>query len=204
MKVLFSDLTPNETPIDDCSGLLVPAITSRSQLNVVEAQNIRLALLKYFRKTPTHEIAPFDLNWIKELHREMYGNVWSWAGEFRKKDLSIGCPWLHIQERLYNLLEDLRAWDKSGLDLLEQSARLHHSAVQVHPFENGNGRWSRLLANIWLAIHGEPYVAWPEKTIGTTSPIRDAYIMALKAADLGDLDPFIEMHRKYAQNSTRL
>jgi len=27
---------------------------------------------------------------VKDLHREMFGDVWTWAGEFRRSDKSIG------------------------------------------------------------------------------------------------------------------
>jgi len=83
------------------------------------------------------------------------------------------------------------------MDLTEQATRLHHIAVEIHPFPNGNGRWGRMLTNIWLALHGSPIIGWPEEAIGTISPIRDQYIAALEAADNGDLEPFVEMHRRY-------
>ena len=83
------------------------------------------------------------------------------------------------------------------MDLAEQATRLHHVAVKIHPFVNGNGRWGRMLTNIWLALHGGPYVAWPEELIGAVSPIRGEYIAALQAADAGDIDPFLVMHRKH-------
>jgi len=80
------------------------------------------------------------------------------------------------------------------MPLLEQGARLHHRAVLIHPFTNGNGRWSRLLANIWLLRHGRRVVRWPETVIGYESPLRSDYLRAVRAADRGDLDPLIAMH----------
>lgn len=75
---------------------------------------------------------------------------------------------------------------------------LHHLAGQIHPFPNGNGRWSRLLANIWLKVHKWPLTDWPEDAIGATSVIRDDYLAAVRAADSGDYSPLIELHRKYS------
>ncbi len=85
------------------------------------------------------------------------------------------------------------------MTLLEQVARLHHRAVEIHPFHNGNGRWARLLANIWMRQHGSQVIAWPEKTIGTVSEIRDDYIAAIKKGDDGDFAPLLDMHSKYAK-----
>lgn len=71
---------PGGTPIDDLSGLKVKGITRRKELNEVEAENIRKAVVKYFAAPPTPKVAPFDLSWALRLHREMFGDVWKWAG----------------------------------------------------------------------------------------------------------------------------
>jgi len=197
MKIIFGDLLPGETPLDDATGLKVRGITLRRELSIVEAENIRKVLSKYFADPPTPEIAPFDFEWAKGLHGEMYGEVWEWAGQFRTRNYNIGCPWAHVQENLYNLLEDLKAWEETGMDLIEQATRLHHRAVEIQPFVNGNGRWGRMLTNIWLALHGSSYVAWPEDAIGSESTIRGDYIRALQDADAGDIQPFLEMHRHH-------
>lgn len=178
MKVIFEDLLPGETPIDDVSGLKIPGIATRRQLSLVEAENIRKALVKYFGGDLSSEIAPFSLRWAKQLHQEMYGDIWDWAGQFRHRDVNLGCSWPQIQEKTHNLLEDLSFWKNQGVDLIEQATRLHHQAILIHPFLNGNGRWARMLTNIWLGIHGSPDVAWPEETIGSNSPIRSEYIEA--------------------------
>jgi Fic-DOC domain mobile mystery protein B len=197
MKVIFGNLLPGETPIDDITGLKVCAVATRRQLSLIEAENIRKVLVKYFGGDLSSEIAPFDLTWAKKLHQEMYGDVWDWAGQFRQRDLNLGCSWTQIQERAHNVFEDLSYWKDEGVDLVEQATRLHHQAGFIHPFLNGNGRWARMLTNIWLCLHGSPDVAWPEETIGSDSPIRSGYIEALKAADDGDTDLLLVLHRQY-------
>lgn len=187
---------PDETPIDP-SGLKVKGITNREQLNSFEAENIRKAMAKYLARKPTRRTARFDLSWAMRLHREMFGNVWEWAGSFRTEDKNLGIHWHQVETSLQALLDDLACWGQYGMEVLEQVARLHHRAVHIHPFENGNGRWSRLLANIWLKRHGHPPTAWPEEVIGTVSVIRDEYITAIKKADEGDYEPLMELHRRY-------
>ena len=78
---------------------------------------------------------------------------------------------------------------------------LHHRSVSIHPFPNGNGRWSRMLANIWLRLNRQPYTLWPEGTVGEASVLRAAYLAALRAADAGDYDPLHELHRRFTQAS---
>jgi hypothetical protein len=53
------------------------------------------------------------------------------------------------------------------------------------------------LANIWLRRAGEPYIAWPDSSIGQESTIRQEYLAALKAADEGRYDPLIALQARY-------
>ena len=90
------------------------------------------------------------------------------------------------RSQLQSLLDDLAFWEGRGTTSWSRPRRLHHRAVQVHPFPNGNGRWARMLANIWLKRHGQPITKWPEETIGGKSAIREEYIAAIRAADEGE------------------
>jgi Fic-DOC domain mobile mystery protein B len=187
---------PGETPID-VSGLRIKGIGTRAELNRAEAENVRKAVVRYLAARPSRRSAPFTLTWVRRLHKQMFGDVWAWAGEFRRENLNLGCDWHQVPLQLQALLDDLAFWQEQGTDLLEQSARLHHRAVRVHPFRNGNGRWARMLANVWLKRHGHPVTAWPEETIGTKSVARDEYLAAIRAADAGDEGPLIELHRRF-------
>ncbi len=192
---------PGQTPLDDLSGLRIRSIRNTADLNVAEAANIRKATLKYFGKTPTLRTAPFTTAWLCRLHAEMFADVWVWAGTLRTHETNIGSRPHLIETDLHNLLEDLRAWKTSDTPLVEQAARLHHGAVRVHPFPNGNGRWSRTLANIWLKLHGSCPTEWPETTIGAASTIRAEYLVAVKAADRGNLAPLVALHSRFAGTS---
>jgi len=185
---------PGETPIDP-SGLIDRNIRNRRQLNEAEGKNIAEAVYKYLLGEVTPEMAPFDFVWSLELHREMFGQVWQWAGKTRQLDLNLGVTWQQVEQKLYSLFQDLPYW--KDMDLVEQAARLHHGAVAIHPFENGNGRWSRMLANIWLKLHDSPPTVWPEQAVGETSVIREEYLAAVKAADQMDFAPLIALHKKY-------
>ena len=191
---------PGETPID-ISGLTISGVGNREELAVVEAENVRKAIVKYFGGSLTRRTAKFDLTWMLKLHREMFGDVWKWAGETRTTDLNLGVPWHQVTTQLQDLCDNLTYWETHWPDIVEQAAHLHHQAVQIHPFLNGNGRWSRLLANIWLKLHKVPLTEWPEEIIGTTSAIREEYLEAIRAADKGGFAPLINMHRRFAAGS---
>lgn len=188
---------PGETPIDDISGLRIKGISTRSELNAAEVENILKATLKYLASRPSRRVAKFDVAWMLRLHREMFGKVWDWAGHIRQRDLNIGVPFYQVEPQLHGLAEDLATWQKHGHDLVEQAARLHFRAVKIHPFLNGNGRWSRMLANILLKQNHSPIIEWPEGVIGTESVIREEYLAAIKQADDGDDEALVALHRRF-------
>ncbi|MEN8148472.1 MAG: mobile mystery protein B [Planctomycetota bacterium] len=190
---------PGETPIDPSGLKHKGSVTNRKELAVVEAKNINKAFLKYLAARPSRRSAPFDYDWLLRLHDEMFGEVWEWAGVVRSEDLNLGVHHYQIRERLVALLGDLHSWSGFGTSIEEQAVLLHHKAVQIHPFQNGNGRWARLLSNLWLKLHGEPIVAWPDEVLGESSPVRDEYLDAIKAADRGDYEGLTELHRRFQE-----
>ena len=191
---------PGETPID-ISGLKIKGVTNRRELNIVEAANIRKAVVKYLAAKPSRRAASFTFDWCLQLHGEMFGDVWQWAGEVRTRDLNLGIPHHQVRGKLNGLLKDLECWPGFGMEVVEQATRLHFRAVDIHPFENGNGRWSRMLANIWLQLNDHPPIVWPEEVIGTESVVRNEYLAAIRSADAGDYQPLIAMHRRYIENT---
>ena len=197
----FDEPIPGQTPLDDISGLRDRTITTQGELNAAEAENIRKAVLKYLIGKPTKRTARFDLSWLQQLHTEMFGDVWDWAGSFRRAELNIGSTPNQISIDLQMTLDDLGYWAKSDMSLLEQSVRLHHGAVRIHPFLNGNGRWSRMLGNIWLRLNRHPVIEWPETVIGTTSGVRDDYLNAVRAADDHDFSALIDLHQRFLMGS---
>ena len=125
----------------------------------------------------------------------MFGNVWDWGGKFRQVELSIGIKAYKVPTALKELADDIAYWDKhKTFDIYETATRIHHRAVQIHPYKNGNGRWSRMLANIYLRQNGSMPVKWQEDLLSKENPKRDEYILALKMADNGDYSSLIAMH----------
>ncbi|QOG12870.1 mobile mystery protein B [Arcobacter sp. FWKO B] len=186
------------TPLDDVSGLKLPnnKVYTLSEIYEYEALNIAQATLKYLSAPPSRKEAPFTYSWMMDLHNEMFYDVWDWAGKLRKVELSIGIQAYRVPMELKHLCDDIAYWDKHKIfDVFETAARIHHRAVQIHPFQNGNGRWSRMLANIYLRQNGKMPVRWQEDLLAKENPKRSEYINALKKADSGDYKVLIDMHR---------
>ena len=188
----------NATPLDDISGLKFSKSKSYTLKEIYEkeALNIASATLKYLSAPPRKKEAPFTYQWLLQLHEEMFGDVWEWAGTLRKVELSIGIKAYLVPTELKKLSEDIEFWDKhKTFDVYETTTRIHHRAVQIHPFKNGNGRWSRMLANIYLRQNGLMPVKWQEDLLASENPKRDKYINSLKKADNSDFSDLIEMHK---------
>jgi len=197
---MFSEPLPvGATPIDDSSGLKLPWVRTRHQLNEVEADNILKAVSAHFtkRKPPQEWFRETDL---RKLHTQMFSSVWDWAGCYYKGPLrNIGIPWQQIPLQLRELCEDVRFWLEQPCDLtfVEQSARIHFRLAQIHPFPNGNGRHARFTADLFLhSLHGQRPL-WPEQILSSGSNLRSEYIASLKEADQGDYTKLIELTQRY-------
>ncbi len=81
----------------------------------------------------------------------MYGEVWTWAGQYRTTNRNLGVPYWQIRVDMHNLEADTRAWladttsGRYGDD--ECTLRFGYRLVVIQPFPNGNGRWSRLASD---------------------------------------------------------
>jgi Fic-DOC domain mobile mystery protein B len=190
------------TPIDDYSGLIPRWVQTLSDLNRVEAENIFSAQKKFLHKKISNPQSWFNIEYLKSIHKAMLGNVWTWAGQFRKSHTSIGIDPYLIPSRLGELCLDVHVWtqQKTDLTITEQAARIHHRLVFIHPFENGNGRFSRLISDRYLLTHGPSYPHWPP--LQDNSRIRNAYIKSLQEADQGNYAPLIELMHRFS-NTTK-
>ena len=89
IRVLFGDQRPGETPIDDCSGLKVRGISTLRELDFHEAANIANAIVDYLRQGERKRI-DFGLESVKSLHKDMFCDVWDWAGTFLEWPNAMG------------------------------------------------------------------------------------------------------------------
>ena len=170
-------------------GLLPAHITLQHQLNDFEEANIGQAReWAYTRRRGD----PLDREFIRTVHRRMFGATWQWAGEFRRSDKNIGGTWMDVPVRLYQLTEDMRSQVEHKAYLpAEIAARYHHRLVSIHPFPNGNGRHARFMADLFLKeLTGEVF-SWGQGTLAGAGAVRTAYIQALQAADRGDYAPLL-------------
>lgn len=181
------------TPLDpdEFEGLKLRHVTTRGELDELEQANIEqgLAWLSRQRRADV-----FDDAFLRTLHRRLFGEVWTWAGAYRRTEKNIGVDPLQIATRLRAMLHDARYWSEHDVHPpLEAAALFHHRMVQIHPFTNGNGRHARIAADVLLErVYRHPPVSWASGVdLQSDNERRAAYIAALRAADRGDLDPLL-------------
>lgn len=131
---------------------------------------------------PTSSITVEEL---KHWHRRWLGNVYPWAGQERGVTLSKdGFAFAAVPQipRLLGEFERacLKSWTPChGLEteaLIHAVAVTHVEFILIHPFREGNGRLSRLLADVMVVQAGlDPldYSSWDAR--------KPAYVAAIHA-----------------------
>lgn len=187
-----------QTPLDEDEkeGLLIPTITTREELDEFEQKNIEEAILWILKKRLNKEII-FTEKFIRDLHKKMYGYVWKWAGDFRQTNKNIGIDYWKISTELKMLLDDALFWiEQETFSADELAIIFKHRLVSIHCFPNGNGRHSRLMADIIASkIFGLDVFSWGNDNLSNETNAREIYIKAVKLADKGDYSELIKFAR---------
>lgn len=190
----LDDEPDNATPLtpEEREGLIPSHLTLRSELNELEEQNIITAALWAFQRRRDAVQESFGRN----LHKRMFGKVWRWAGSYRTTNKNIGIEYGMIHARLAETFERVRYWEQNQTFSADEIAvRFHHELVAIHPFPNGNGRWSRLMADLLVVRLGQPRFTWGRSSLRAGDEVRRAYIAALRAADNHDIGPLLAFAR---------
>ena len=186
----------NSTPLtaEEKNGLKLKWITLRSELNEAEARNIAQA--QFWLASNKKKDVCSD-TFLRKLHKKMFCDVWVWAGEYRITERNIGVVPYQIPMKLMQLFDDLNFWiDNKTYSNHEIAVRLHHKLVQIHPFPNGNGRVSRLMADLVLRKLEGKTLYWGDTNLVDVSEVRRKYIDALRKADAGDYTDLLNFTMK--------
>ena len=183
------DYINGQTPLDEeeKDGLLILTIATRGELDEFEQQNIEKAVQWILGRTFKPELF-FTEDFVRMLHKRMYADIWAWAGEFRKTNKNIGVDKWKIPSDLKYLLDDAKYWHENNTYTQDEIAvRFKHRIVSIHCFPNGNGRHSRLLADIIIEkIYKQPVFSWGAANLSDEGDTRKSYLKAVKTADRGD------------------
>lgn len=191
------------TPLDleDAAQLIPTWVATRADLNAVEQANIGHAVVwASSRSGPTTLGDLLSEPMMRELHARMFGDVWMWAGTYRRHDTNLGVYWPYIQTQVRDLIADVVAQTANANALPwapdELAVRFHHRLVVVHPFPNGNGRHARLAADLLVSRLGMPPFTWGAEDLSSPGESRGSYLAALRHADeSSDYEPLTSFAR---------
>lgn len=187
-----------QTPLDEdeTEGLLIKSITTRGELDEAEQLNIENAV----EWTLKNNFRPSEIlseNFIKQLHQKMFGDVWRWAGTIRKTNKNMGVDKYQVEVELRKLIADTeymitnKTWPEDELAI-----RFKYRIVTIHCFANGNGRHSRLMADVIVSqIFGKDVFSWGMKSPAPDGSQRKDYINAMREADRGNMEPLLNFAR---------
>lgn len=193
------DYIEGQTPIDEDEkeGLLIPTISTRGELNEFEQANIEQAI-EWTLKTRFNKVEFLTEDFLLLVHKKMFNEVWEWAGTKRKTNKNIGVDKFQISIEIKKLIEDCNYWiDNNIYGSDEIAVRLSHRLVKIHLFPNGNGRHSRLIADILISkIFSKPVFSWGRSDLSKGNTVRREYLEALHYADNDNYKPLIKFARK--------
>ena len=185
------DATPLEP--EERDGLLQSWVTTRADLNEAEQASIDKGAA-WARRRRGRDMLSEDF--VRTLHKRMLGDVWAWAGSYRRTGRNIGVDAYRIPAEVAQLLDDVRFWVEHGTyDPDEAAVRLHHRLVSIHPFPNGNGRHARMMADLLVQQLGRPPFTWGGADPTDIGAKRRRYVEALQRADRHDIAPLLAFAR---------
>jgi len=162
---------------------------TKGELNDLEAKNIFKAQIWLL----TNKTDILNAAFLQKLLKKMFADVWKWAGKFRTSENNLGVAPYSVSSELKKLYDDAAYWiENKTYEPCEIAVRFHHRLVQVHPFPNGNGRISRIMADLILKrLNGKEF-DWCVSCLLEPSEIRKNYIAALQKADNGDYSALLD------------
>lgn len=191
--------TDGQTPLDEDEkeGLLIASITTRGELDEFEQLGVEKAIAWIMKTKP-------DLNrilaedFVRELHRRMFGDIWQWAGTYRTSNKNLGIDKTRIGIEVKKLVDDCRYWiDHKVFEEDEIAVRFSYRMVAIHPFANGNGRHSRLIADTLVSYGlGKAHFSWGSVNLTGRGAARAAYLNALREADQNNYLPLVKFARQ--------
>ncbi|XP_022184729.2 protein adenylyltransferase Fic [Nilaparvata lugens] len=147
------------------------------------------AALKYINSTLINRLGDISVDDILEIHKRVLGFVDPMeSGVFRRTQVFVGGHVPPRPQRISPLMAEFADWLNSAAALrlhpVRYAALAHYKLVHIHPFNDGNGRTSRLLMNMILMQAGFPPVIIMKQD-------RQRYYRVLELANGGDVRPFM-------------
>lgn len=155
-----------DDPYSESNGVLKNklGITNTQDLNEIEADLASLAIQELLqRQTP----AEFSVADLRSIHKEIFHEIYPWAGEFRQVDIAKGDTHFVRHQDIASRLDALFDYCKAKGYFCHLPAEAFAQACAsflielnlIHPFREGNGRSQRLLLS-QIALNAGYQIEW--------------------------------------------
>lgn len=123
-------------------------IHSQQELDTIEYQLTELAILDV-----EFQPSPYTFEYWCSLHKQLFNDVYTWAGEIRTIDISKGntrfCNVSRIVIEAEKIFEKLKSEhylvNNDRVSFINKLAEYYSDLNIIHPFREGNGRAQRML-----------------------------------------------------------
>ena len=141
----------------------LPGITSKRIMDEIEAREQKRALQDIFSLYNSHY--RFKAADICRIHKMWLGEIYQWAGQYRRVNLTKGTFPFAAAEQVPHLMAELERKSlrqftpclfKKKSAVVHALAVVHTELVLIHPFREGNGRVARMLAIVMAIQAGLP------------------------------------------------
>lgn len=183
-------------------------ITSKEEMDIIEAKELQRTELELENKIRSdHEFTAED---VCIMHELWLGDIYPFAGRYRtvsmsKDDFTFASP--SFISKLMNQFEKnyLKKYTpcyESDLDNLASIiGETHAELIIIHPFREGNGRLSRLLANMMALQANIPQLNYSSIDQINNKYGFNKYIQSIHGAFSGSYSPIKEVFLKILKDS---
>lgn len=174
---------------------LVPShVSTRYELAAWEQANIAKALA-WLEQRPRRG-SVLTGRFLRSLHKRMFDETWEHAGHYRRARTPQGVPAWTISTRVEDVIARTRAWIKADAYPADEIAvRFHHRLSEVRPFERGNGRVIRLVADALVVELGRHPFTWGANSSLGPGELSERYRVALRVADNDNISVLLDFAR---------
>ena len=159
-------------------------IPGKAEIYDLETEMLFIARTRLLKDVDAARLSLDDIlttSFLVHLHEMLFSGIWTWAGALRRTGLNIGVDPHTISTELHTAFGNL-GYQASEMVLpaRELGIATHAELVRIHPFSDGNGRVTRLMADlVFAAAQHHPHTQEYDWDLDKTE-----YIRLLRAYDL--------------------
>ncbi len=153
-------------------------ITNSADLAREEEKISKKKAIELFEKGLLNNLEAGKFSALKAIHKYLFEDVYDFAGEIRKVNISKGCfrfaPLMYLEAALQNI-------DKMPQSTFDEIVEKYVEMNIAHPFGEGNGRSTRIWLDLILKTEIGQVVDWSKVD-------KEDYLLAMERSPIKDIE----------------